>query len=308
MERLVHEGASVRALVRYNSRSDWGLLELASEPVKQMLEVVNGDVRDPFFVRKAVNGCKVVFHLASLISIPYSYAAPESFVTTNVLGAVNVMQACLEERVERVVHTSTSEVYGTAQRVPIDETHPLQGQSPYAASKIGADMIAESYWRSFGLPVAIIRPFNTYGPRQSARAVIPAIIAQALTADVIKLGSTAPTRDLNYVDDTVEAFLRMASSPAVVGQVTNVGTGQETSIGQLARRILELSQSCADIETDEQRLRPALSEVERLVCDNGKAKALLGWAPKISLEDGLQRTIDWMRRHVDRYKPRRYNV
>ena len=308
VERLVRDGADVRVFVHYNSRNDWGLLELACEPVKQALEVVNGDVQDPFVVRKAVSGCTTVFHLASLIPIPYSYVAPQSFVTTNVLGALNVMQACLDAGVERVVHTSTSEVYGTAQRVPIDEAHPLHAQSPYAASKIGADMIAESYWRSFGLPVAIIRPFNTYGPRQSARAVIPAIIAQALTGEVIRLGSTDPTRDLNYVDDIVEAFVRTASRAEAVGQVTNVGSGQETSIGQLADIILRLLRSSARVETDEQRRRPKRSEVERLVCDNRKARTLLDWTPKTSLEEGLRRTIEWMRRHVERYKPRLYNV
>jgi len=308
VERLVRDGADVRVFVHYNSRNDWGLLELACEPVKQALEVVNGDVQDPFVVRKAVSGCTTVFHLASLIPIPYSYVAPQSFVTTNVLGALNVMQACLDAGVERVVHTSTSEVYGTAQRVPIDEAHPLHAQSPYAASKIGADMIAESYWRSFGLPVAIIRPFNTYGPRQSARAVIPAIIAQALTGEVIRLGSTDPTRDLNYVDDIVEAFVRTASRAEAVGQVTNVGSGQETSIGQLADIILRLLRSSARVETDEQRRRPERSEVERLVCDNRKARTLLDWTPKTSLEEGLRRTIEWMRRHVERYKPRLYNV
>lgn len=308
VERLVREGASVRAFVHYNSRNDWGLLELASEPVKQALEVVSGDVQDPFLVRKAVSGCTTVFHLAALIPIPYSYVAPQSFVSTNVLGALNVMQACRDEGVERVVHTSTSEVYGTAQRVPIDETHPLRAQSPYAASKIGADALAESYWRSFGLPVAIIRPFNTYGPRQSARAVIPAIIAQALTGEVVRLGSTEPTRDLNYVDDTVEAFVRTASRAQAVGQVTNVGSGQETSIGQLAEIILRLLQSSARVETDEQRRRPERSEVERLVCDSRKARTLLDWTPNTSLEEGLRRTIEWMRRHAERYKPRLYNL
>jgi len=308
VERLVHEGAEVRAFVHYNSRNDWGLLELVSEPVKQAIEVTSGDVQDPFFVRKAVRGCKVVFHLASLIPIPYSYVAPQAFVTTNTIGAVNVMQACLDEDVARVVHTSTSEVYGTAQYVPIDEAHPLRGQSPYAASKIGADMIAESYWRSFALPVSIIRPFNTYGPRQSARAVIPTIIAQALTADVIKLGSTAPTRDFNFVEDTVEAFVRIASNAAAIGQVTNVGTGRETSIVELVHTVLGLLRSSSRIETDEQRVRPDLSEVERLVCDNRKAKQLLDWTPKIGLDAGLQRTIDWMRAHVSRYKPTVYNL
>lgn len=308
VERLVQENAEVRAFVHYNSRNDWGLLELVSEPVKQALEVVSGDVQDPFFVRKAVDRCEVVFHLASLIPIPYSYIAPQSYVSTNVMGALNVMQACVEAGVRRIVHTSTSEVYGTARYVPIDEAHPLCGQSPYAASKIGADMIAESYYRSFNLPVAIVRPFNTYGPRQSARAVIPTIIGQALAGDVIKLGSTAPTRDLNYVDDTVDAFVRVATNEAAIGQVTNVGTGQETSIGQLAERIRALLRSPSRIETDAQRIRPARSEVERLVCDNRRAKTLLDWTPKFDLDAGLQRTIEWMRCHVSRYKPHAYNL
>jgi len=308
VERLVSEGADVRAFVHYNSRNDCGLLDDLSDWVRESLEIVRGDVQDPFFVAKVVRGCNTVFHLASLIPIPYSYVAPQSFVATNVLGAVNVMQACVTESVECVVHTSTSEAYGTAQYVPIDEKHPLRGQSPYSASKIGADMIAESYWRSFALPVATIRPFNTYGPRQSARAVIPTIIMQALSGDVIKLGSTETTRDLSYVDDTVEGFLRVAATPAAVGQVTNIGSGQEISIGKLAETILQLLQIASRIETDDQRLRPVASEVERLRCDNSKAKTLLGWESKVSLEDGLQRTIDWMRQNVDRYKPQLYYV
>jgi nucleoside-diphosphate-sugar epimerase len=218
------------------------------------------------------------------------------------------MQACREESVERVIHTSTSEVYGSAQSVPIDEGHPLRAQSPYAASKIGADMIAESYWRSFELPVGIIRPFNTYGPRQSARAVIPTIISQALAGGVIKLGATLPTRDLNYVDDTVDGFVRMATADDAVGQVVNVGTGREISIGDLARMILGLLKSSADIATDHQRLRPVLSEVERLVCNSDRARAILAWEPRVSLEVGLENTIEWMKTNAARYKPQIYNI
>jgi NAD dependent epimerase/dehydratase len=308
VERLVTDGAHVRALVHYNSRNDWGMLDLVPDAVKQHLEVLCGDIRDPFCVRKAVAGRKVVFHLAALIPIPYSYVAPHSFVTTNILGTVNIMQACREESVERVIHTSTSEVYGSAQSVPIDEGHPLRAQSPYAASKIGADMIAESYWRSFELPVGIIRPFNTYGPRQSARAVIPTIISQALAGGVIKLGATLPTRDLNYVDDTVDGFVRMATADDAVGQVVNVGTGREISIGDLARMILGLLNSSADIATDHQRLRPVLSEVERLVCNSDRARAILAWEPRVSLEVGLENTIEWMKTNAARYKPQIYNI
>lgn len=307
-EHLVQRGANVRAYVHYNSRNDWGLLELLPKDILSEVEVVVGDVQDPFSVRKAIAGCQTVFHLSSLIAIPYSYVAPQSYVTTNVLGAVNVMQAALAEGVARVVHTSTSECYGTAQYVPIDEKHPLQGQSPYSASKIGADMIAESYYRSFGLPVATIRPFNTYGPRQSARAVIPTIIAQALKGEVVKLGSLTPTRDLNYVDDTVEGFLRVAEGSAAVGTVTNVGSGREIAIGDLAQLIFRLLGKEARIETDDQRVRPEKSEVERLLCDNRKAKELLGWEPKVALEEGLRRTIEWFAEHQARYKADLYNL
>jgi dTDP-glucose 4,6-dehydratase len=302
VERLVREGARVRAFVHYNSRNDWGLLELLPEDVLSELEVITGDIQDPFSVRQAVKGCQVVFHLSSLIAIPYSYVAPQSYVMTNVLGVANVLQAAREHAVERVVHTSTSECYGTAQYVPMDEKHPLQGQSPYSASKIGADMIAESYWRSFGLPVAILRPFNTFGPRQSARAVIPAIISQALSGDEVRLGSLAPTRDLNYVDDIVDAFVRVAHSPDAVGRVINAGSGREISVGDLAKLILRLTGSKARIVTDEQRVRPENSEVERLLCDADQARKLLGWQPRVSLEEGLERTIDWIRTHLQRYK------
>jgi NAD dependent epimerase/dehydratase len=308
VERLVRDGGKVRALVHYNSRNDWGLLELLPKDVLSEVEVVSGDVQDPFSVRSAVKGQSVIYHLASLIAIPYSYVAPQTYVATNVLGAVNVMQAALEEGVERVVHTSTSECYGTAQYVPIDEKHPLQGQSPYSASKIGADMIAESYWRSFGLPVAITRPFNTYGPRQSARAVIPTIISQALAGSDVKLGSLGPKRDLNYVADTVDGFIKVGGSPEAVGQVMNIGSGREISIGELARLILQILGSKSRIVSDEQRVRPEKSEVDRLLCDAGKARRLVDWEPHVSLEEGLQRTIEWVKSHQDRYKPELYNV
>lgn len=308
VERLVKDGSSVRALVHYNSRNDWGNLELLPKEVLAEVEVITGDIVDPFCVASAVRGCQVVDHLSSLIAIPYSYVAPQSYVTTNVQGAVNVMQACRNAGVERVVNTSTSECYGTAQYVPIDEKHPLQGQSPYSASKIGADMIAESYWRSFGLPVAIIRPFNTYGPRQSARAVIPTIIGQALKGGDVRLGSLTPTRDLNFVSDTVEGFLRVAQALQAVGQVINCGTGREISVGDLAQLILKLVGSDSRIVADEQRVRPEKSEVERLLCNADKARELTGWRPQVSLEEGLALTIAWFRDHLDRYKAKLYNI
>lgn len=308
VERLVNEGARVRAFVHYNSRNDWGLLELLDREILDAVEVFCGDIQDPFAVQKAVNGCEYVFHLSSLIAIPFSYSAPQSYVNTNVLGAVNVLQACRDSEVERVVHTSTSECYGTAKYVPIDEKHPLQGQSPYSASKIGADMIAESYFRSFGVPVATIRPFNTYGPRQSARAVIPTIISQALAGGPVKLGSLTPTRDLNYVEDTVDGFIKIASTSAAEGQVVNVGSGREISIGDLAALILRLMGCDFQLATDGERLRPNKSEVERLLCDNSKAKTLLGWAPRVSLEGGLSRTIEWIKNNQERYKAHIYNV
>lgn len=308
VERLVRDDATVRALVRYNSRNDWGLLEMLPADVRNAVEVVTGDIQDPFLVDKAVEGSEVVFHLSSLIAIPYSYVAPQAYVATNVQGAVNVLEASRRHGVERIVHTSTSECYGTAKYVPIDEKHPLQGQSPYSASKIGADMIAESYWRSFELPVAVIRPFNTYGPRQSARAVIPTIISQALSGGVVHLGSLTPTRDLNFVDDTVEAFIRVGQTPGAVGEIINIGSGREISIRDLAQLILDLMDSDARIECEEQRLRPGKSEVERLLCDNDKARRILGWETTVTLEEGLRRTIDWIQDNQARYKPQIYNV
>lgn len=308
VERLVRDGAQVRAYVHYNSRSDWGNLELVGADVKSQIDVVTGDITDPFSVRAAVKGCETVFHLSSLIAIPYSYVAPQSYVSTNVQGAINVLQAARDESVNRVVHTSTSECYGTARYVPIDEKHPLQGQSPYSASKIGADMIAESYWRSFGLPVAILRPFNTFGPRQSARAVIPTIIAQALKGGPVKLGSLTPTRDMNYVENTVEGFLAAARSPRAVGEVINCGSGREIAIGELARLIIDMVGSRSEVICDDQRIRPGNSEVERLLASNAKAAEVLDWTPRVSLEDGLARTIEWFRQHLGRYKADIYNI
>lgn len=307
-ERLVRDGAKVRALVHYNSRNDWGLLERLPKDILAEIEVFTGDVQDPFSVKKAITGSDVVFHLASLIAIPYSYIAPQSYVTTNVMGTLNVMQACLEEGVSKVVHTSTSETYGTAQYVPIDEKHPMQGQSPYSASKIGADKIAESYHLSFGLPVGTIRPFNTYGPRQSARAVIPTIISQVLKGAQLKLGSLSPTRDLNFVSDTVDGFLKVASSEKSVGQVINIGSGYEISVGDLANKIIKIIGKNVNIVTEGQRVRPENSEVERLLADNSKARELLEWEPRVTLDEGLRLTVEWLEKNQGYYKSDIYNV
>lgn len=307
-ERLVRDGITVKALVHYNSRNDWGYLEQLPHDVLNHIEVMAGDVQDPLSMRKAVQDCDLVFHLASLIAIPYSYLAPQSYIMTNVIGSLNVMQACLDEGVEKIVHTSTSETYGTAQYVPIDESHPLQGQSPYSASKIGADKIAESYHTSFGLPVAIIRPFNTYGPRQSARAVIPTIITQILNDNVVRLGSLHPTRDLNFVSDTVDGFIKVAKSDRSVGEVINIGTGQEISVGELAKKIISIIGHKCEIVCENQRMRPENSEVERLLANNTKARELIGWEPQFTLDDGLKQTIEWFREHGSLYKANIYNI
>ena len=307
-EELVKSGAKVRALAHYNSRNDWGLIDLLPKEIKQELEVITGDIQDPFMIRKAVKGCAVVFHLAALIAIPYSYIAPESYVNVNIKGTLNVLQACLEEGVEKVVHTSTSETYGTAQYTPIDEKHPLQGQSPYSASKIGADKIAESFYRSFGLPVATTRPFNTYGPRQSARAIIPTIITQALVSSEVNLGLLTPVRDLTYVKDTVAGFLKVAESDKSVGEVINIGTGCGITIGDLAEKIIGFVGKDVTIVRDEQRVRPEKSEVMQLLCDNRKAKELIGWEPRYALEEGLRGTIKWIKKNLDLYKAGIYNV
>ena len=305
-ERLVELGAQTRALVRYRSDGGWGWLDRCAS--KDALEVVVGDVGDRDSMAQAMKGVEVVFHLAACIAIPYSYQAPASFVAANVDGTLNVLQAARAEGVARVVHTSTSEVYGTLQYAPIDEAHPLQAQSPYAATKIAADKLAESFWRSYGLPVVTVRPFNTYGPRQSARAVVPTIITQCLADGRIRLGNLAPTRDLNFVSDTVDGFVRAGQAPDVLGRTFNLGTGREVSIGDLARLIAELSGRRVTIEPEPQRLRPEPSEVERLVADARAARESLGWAPSVPLEEGLKRTIAWIEANLDAYRPGVYVV
>ena len=307
-EKLIELGAKVKVLVHYNSRNDWGYLEYLSKNFLDQIEIFQGDVQDPYSVQKAVEGCTVVFHLASLIAIPYSYIAPASYVETNVKGTLNVMEACLQAEVKRVVHTSTSETYGTALYTPIDEKHPLQGQSPYSASKIGADKIVESYYRSFDLPVSTLRPFNTYGPRQSARAVIPTIISQAFASDVVELGSLDPVRDLTYMKDTVLGFIKMAESEKVIGEAINIGNGQGITIGDLAEKIIFLIGKEIKIRTNEIRIRPEKSEVMKLICDNSKAEAFMDWKPRYSLEDGLKETIEFVRTNIDRYKAGIYNI
>ena len=307
-ERLVELGAQVRAFVRYNSRNDWALIESLPLDIRNELEVVAGDLKDSGAVRNAVRDTEIVFHLGALIAIPYSYINPGDVVQTNVIGSLNILNASKEYGVEKVIHTSTSEVYGTALYVPIDEKHPLQAQSPYAASKIGADKLAESFHLSYNLPVAIIRPFNTYGPRQSARAVIPTIITQALSKGEVRLGATHPTRDFNYMEDTVEGFIKVAESPKSVGEVINIGSGQEISIGDLADKIVSLIDRDVEIVSDTARFRPEKSEVNRLLADNSKAKELLQWEPKISIDEGLSKTIEWIFEHINVYKVDIYNV
>jgi dTDP-glucose 4,6-dehydratase len=276
--------------------------------VKDDIEIVAGDITDRDSVRKAVIGVDVVFHLAALIGIPYSYHAPTSYVQANIFGTLNVLQSALEEEVDCLVHTSTSETYGSAQYVPIDETHPLQGQSPYSATKIGADKLAESYYRSFDLPVVTIRPFNTYGPRQSERAVIPTIITQALSQETITLGNLKPTRDLNYVADTTAGFIAAAEHPDALGQVVNLGTGKEISVGDLAKKIIHLLGVEVTIQTDQKRLRPDLSEVDRLCADISKARKLLKWTPRYTLEEGLQETIRWVKERLEEFRPTDYSI
>ncbi|WP_322923971.1 NAD-dependent 4,6-dehydratase LegB [Paenibacillus campi] len=314
-EELVRRGYDVRAMVYYNSFNSWGWLDQASGDVKASLDVFAGDIRDPFGVKQAMTGCTHVLNLAALIAIPYSYHSPATYIETNIHGALNVVQAGRELNIEHIVQTSTSEVYGSAQYVPIDEQHPLQGQSPYSASKIGADQIALSFYRSFNTPVSIIRPFNTYGPRQSARAVIPTIISQIANGNsTIRLGDTTPTRDFNFIKDTVEAFIAMIDSKTSVGEVINIGSNYEVSIGDTVAMIAELMQSDITIETDEQRLRPEKSEVNRLWANNQKAKQLLGWKPQYGgidgLKKGLQETIDWFTdsSNLNQYKADVYNI
>lgn len=308
-ERLAGLGADVTALVRYNSRNDWGMIEFLPKETKEKISVVVGDIKDGDAMRWAAKDMDVIFHLASLIPIPYSYVHPRESIETNTIGALNILLAAKENEVGRVIHTSTSETYGTAQYAPIDEKHPLQGQSPYSASKIGADKIAESFYLSYGLPVVTIRPFNTYGPRQSARAVIPTIITQALTEKKVRLGSTHPTRDLTYVSDTVEGFVKAAEADdSVLGEVINVGSNFEISVGDLAGKIVSLVNKNVSIESDKKRVRPEKSEVDRLWADNSKAGKMLGWKPKIPLDEGLKMTVEWISEHIDLYKPHIYNL
>jgi dTDP-glucose 4,6-dehydratase len=308
VEELVERGARVRAFVRYNSRGDWGFIGALAPQVQERVEVVAGDLRDANAVADAIRGAATVFHLGAMVSIPYSYVHPREVAETNVLGTLNVLAAARDLGVERVVHTSTSEVYGTAQYVPIDEKHPLVGQSPYSASKIGADQLAESFYRSYDLPVAIARPFNTYGPRQSARAVIPTIISQAIAGERIFIGARHPTRDLNFVRDTVRGFVQVAECDAAVGQVVNLGCGRETSVGDLVDLIVKLVGRRVEVTFDATRVRPDRSEVGRLVADNKRARELLGWAPQTDLEEGLRRTIQWISEHASLYRPREYAV
>ncbi|GAA3404803.1 NAD-dependent 4,6-dehydratase LegB [Paenibacillus hodogayensis] len=314
-ERLVRSGHDVRAFVMYNSFNSWGWLDQLPPDIRDGLDVVAGDIRDAYGVKAALTGCDIVFHLAALIAIPYSYRSPESYVDTNIKGTLHVVQAARELGMSRVIHTSTSEVYGTARYVPITEEHPLHGQSPYAASKIGADQLAMSFHESFGTPVAIVRPFNTYGPRQSARAVIPSVIAQIASGRrEVKLGSLHPTRDFTYVADTVNGFIAAAESANAVGEVVQLGSGYECSVGDTAALIARLMGAELVIETEQARLRPEKSEVERLWADPAKAKRLLGWEPAYGGRDGLERglkeTIDWFAdpARLAAYKADRYNV
>ncbi len=314
-EELVRQGHRVRAFVLYNSFNSWGWLDRSPDDIKRELDVFAGDIRDPHCVRQAMRDCDIVFHLAALITIPYSYHSPDTYIDTNVKGTLNIVQAARELGVSRVVHTSTSEVYGTARFVPITEDHPLQPQSPYSASKIGADQIAMSFHHTFGTPVSIIRPFNTYGPRQSARAVIPTIITQiAAGKRQIRLGAVSPSRDFNYISDTIRGFIAIAESARAVGQVINIGSNYEISIGDTALLIADVMGTSIDIETDEQRLRPKNSEVERLWADNGKARELLGWKPAFAGREGLRRgiaeTAAWLTKpeNLALYKTDKYNI
>ena len=299
VEALVAEGRQVRAMALYNSFGRYGWLDTLPKATRDKVELVMGDVRDPFSVREAMKGMDAVMHLAALIAIPYSYVAPASYVDVNVTGTLNVVQAARDLDIKKVVHTSTSEVYGTAQQVPIPETHPLVGQSPYSASKIGADQMAYSYFCAFGTPVAIARPFNTYGPRQSLRAVLPTIILQALSATTLSLGATSPTRDFNYVADTVAGMIAILDSEKAIGETINIGSGFEISIDDSVALIAELTGKKLEVQTQKERIRPAASEVERLCADASKAKELLGWQPKITgregLKAGLAQTIEWFR-------------
>ncbi|MDX1412976.1 MAG: SDR family NAD(P)-dependent oxidoreductase [Candidatus Promineifilaceae bacterium] len=310
VQQLVEGGATVRAFVRYNSRADVGLLKQLPTDSYRSIEIIAGDLRDHAAVFQAILGADTVFHLGAIISIPYSYVHPVETANSNFIGTLNVLQACRTHNVRRLIHTSTSEVYGSAIRVPIDEDHPLQGQSPYSASKIGADMLAESYFRAYDLPVVVVRPFNTYGPRQSARAVIPTIITQALTQPMIRLGSLNPRRDFTYVGDTVRGFLLAAQvrNPEILGQVFNLGTGRDISIGELVDVILRIVGREIPVETDDSRIRPSKSEVMRLISDNCRARESLNWIPQTDFQAGLTETIAWIEANLQKYRIGHYEI
>jgi len=308
VELLVREGCSVRAFVHYNSHGRWPHLEQLPPDIRSAVEIVPGDIADAGSVSKAVAGCQWVFHLAALIGIPYSYVAPASYVQTNVVGTLNVLDACRAHHVEHLIHTSTSETYGSAQYVPIDEKHPMVGQSPYSATKIGADKLAESYWLSFRTPVTTVRPFNTYGPRQSQRAIIPTIITQALAGGALKLGNLDPVRDLTFVTDTARGFLAAARAPQAVGEVVNLGVGQGPSVRDLVEKIGKLLGRSLEVEQDAARIRPGGSEVVRLISDNRKAQTLMQWTPQVDLEAGLAATIEHIRQYPHDYQNRGYVI
>lgn len=308
VEKLVKLGVDVRALVRYNSRNDYGLIEILPNKIKTKITVVTGDLRDPETIREVVKDRDIIFHLGALIDIPYSYVHPREVVQTNIMGTLNILTAAKDMNIERIIHTSTSEVYGTAQYSPIDEKHPLQGQSPYSATKIAADKLAESFYCSFNLPITTIRPFNTYGPRQSARAIIPTIITQMLTRKEIFLGSLYPTRDFTYVSDTVESFIKAAQVHKSIGEVINIGSNFEISIESLVRKISSLIGKKLKITFDKKRIRPKKSEVGRLIANNSKAKELVNWSPKVTIDEGLKKTIKWIEKNIKLYKTNIYNI
>lgn len=311
VEDLIEKGCDVRAFIFYNSFNSWGWLDTIPKDLQGKLDVFAGDIRDPYGVRNAMQGCDIVFHLAALIAIPFSYHSPDSYVDTNVKGTLNVLQAARDLNVEKVLVTSTSEVYGTAQYAPIDEKHPFQGQSPYSATKIGADRIAESFYRSFETPIVIVRPFNTFGPRQSARAVIPTIITQLLSGkEKLELGDLSPTRDFNYVKDTVNGFIALAESDISIGEEVNIATGIEQTVGDVAEYLISIINPNAVIVNDDLRIRPKNSEVFRLIGDNSKIKALTEWEPKFNLYDGLLETVKWFNvdGNLSKYKSWQYNI
>jgi dTDP-glucose 4,6-dehydratase len=309
VEGLLNEGHKVKAFVYYNSFNSWGWLDTLPKDILNEVEIFSGDIRDPNGVRESMKGIDEVHHLAALIAIPFSYHSPDSYVDTNIKGTLNVLQAARELETSRILVTSTSEVYGTAQYVPIDENHPYQGQSPYSATKIGADRMAESFYRSFDMPITIVRPFNTYGPRQSGRAVIPTIITQLLAGKAeIKLGSLTPTRDFNYVKDTVQGFIEIAKELNTIGEEINIATQQEISVGELAQEMINQINPNAEILCEEERLRPEKSEVNRLLGSNKKIRDMTNWEPKYNLEQGLTETIEWIKNNLDKYKTDIYNI